>query len=61
MFQIQMSVRNVIEGKLTAKFYTNGWPHITAAVCQRLFPKLSEVRVLAFTVAAFFRDFMPTQ
>ena len=49
-----MSVRNVIEGKLTANFYTNGWPHFTAAVGQLLFPRLSEVRVLACTVSASF-------
>ena len=61
MFQIEMSVRNVIEGKLTAKFYTNGWPHFTAAVCQLLFPRLSEVRVLACTVSASFPGFMHTQ
>jgi len=48
-----MSVRNVIEGKMTAKFYTNGWPHFTAAVGQLLFPRLSEVRVLACISASF--------
>ena len=53
MFQIQMSIRNVIEGKLTARFYTNGWPQFTTAVCQVLFPRLSEVRALATIVTSF--------
>ena len=39
-----MCAKSVSEGLLTARFYTNGWPLFTTAICQILSPKLSDVR-----------------
>ena len=44
IIQIQMCAKSVSEGLLNARFYTNGWPLFTTAICQILSPKLSDVR-----------------
>ena len=38
-----MTVKRVRDGKITANFYTDGWPVFSTVVCQLLKPRLSDV------------------
>ena len=38
-----MAARRVRDGKITANFYTDGWPVFSTVVCQLLKPRLSDV------------------
>ena len=41
--QLCMAAKFARAGKLTAKFYTDGWPEFTAVVCHILSPAVSNV------------------
>ena len=38
-----MTAKRVRDGKITANFYTDGWPVFSTVVCQLLKPRLSDV------------------
>ena len=38
-----MAAKRVRDGKITANFYTDGWPVFSTVVCQLLKPRLSDV------------------
>ena len=40
---MQMAAKRVRDGKITANFYTDGWPVFSTVVCQLLKPRVSEV------------------
>ena len=40
---MQMAAKSVRDGKITANFYTDGWPVFSTVVCQLLKPRVSEV------------------
>ena len=43
LIQLRMAAKFARAGKLTAKFYTDGWPEFTAVVCHILSPALCNV------------------
>ena len=38
-----MAAKRVKDGKITANFYTDGWPVFSTVVCQLIKPRLSDV------------------
>ena len=49
-----MCAQNARNGKVEAKFCTDGWPDFTTVVCQIFYPKISEVRVFLSICAPSF-------
>ena len=64
-----MAARRVRDGKITANFYTDGWPVFSTVVCQLLKPRLSDVgheeaymsiRVPKLCILLSFVSFLPS-
>ena len=44
--QIIATLDNVRKGNLTAVYYTDDWPEVSAVVCQIISPRISDVSII---------------